>query len=440
MPVFIEEGMEYWLTAKGQEIIIKSLNTALQVSRAEKVIVFTNHEAVVRLAKSIGVETCLTDLCDGDRKSEFFFRGTQSSIDYLEKINGRGFDTLCVLNFRNPFISKGFLDDAIEKFSRSDAPVLLSVKEPTDHPCQLSSFYKILDIGIIYFFDERKLIRRYIRNSEDHNYMITRPFFFDWSERGVFQTNHPLYRIRINEQSKIEYIPQKNSKNLGDEMWAPLWIYENHTTARVLINMGRGVKDVLHHYLPEGAEAIGAAFNGNGRQVDALVVDDAGKGRTNLLFHMAHYPRPPHVVKYLCVNNGGTLSNSAEVSMSRNGIIDIPMSQSLEDVSVIIYSILHVAENGSFDIKEFFPALYTLWEVDKITGKRVNTKTGKTINGRQDFPEVFEADGSFVIFDNASISSIDEEVSLGNVEGVLIDEKMSICNMTGFDLFRFRGA
>ena len=96
-----------------------------------------------------------------------------------------------------------------------------------------------------------------------------------------------------------------------------------------------------------------------------------------------------------------------------------------------------MTEDGSYDVVEPFPASETLWT---ISGTKATSQTGKEITGRQDFPDVFEPEGTLFITKRDIIQSFDQIVSNGEASGFLMPELSSLQLRTPLDLLRYAAA
>ena len=176
-----------------------------------------------------------------------------------------------ILGFRNPFLTPEFIDKASVKFKHSKAQALISVKNSIDHPCQLNSYYKIVDIGLIHLFDEERHIAPYLKllsnhtstkfssnqrnpnnlrsnlrypnqrnqcNPSNQRYHVTKPFHFDWESRGIHEKGKSGLYFRGYDDYHIKYIPIDDSlDNNSPEISSPLWIYDTGNTARILLDL-----------------------------------------------------------------------------------------------------------------------------------------------------------------------------------------------------------
>jgi len=180
---------------------------------------------------------------------------------------------------------------------------------------------------------------------------------------------------------------------------------------------------------------VGAAFSDDFNNISSLLFKDIKRRRYFLTFNSEDHSSYSYVLKAFPVGLSGPLEE---------GIIEVeiddfskPISLQYEDKYIcgIIYSLLKVAEDDTYDLCEPFPPDERLW-----TGsdQKINIKTGKEIMGRQDFPDVFEPDGTFFIMKRSIIPFFGQELLNGNADGFVMEDSNSIQIKSEFDLLRYK--
>ncbi len=81
-----------------------------------------------------------------------------------------------------------------------------------------------------------------------------------------------------------------------------------------------------------------------------------------------------------------------------------------------------------------------LWIHGEDNSPCINRITRKPILGRQDFPPVFEADGSFIITHSSTLRQSCQSANLPDVYGFVIEGDKSIHICTKFDYLKYRAA
>ncbi len=435
IPIIIEQGMERWLSEKGKEVMICSFNTAKSVPFVKDVFVVTNHESVFDLAKSNGMEVFLTTSRIKNDKSQIIFPEAESTVDSIEKTQNMQIETICIFNFRNPFVTGRVVGNAIEEFMNSHIKVHLSLKKTLDHPCQLMNFHRIVDTGMVYLFDAGK---EYYCDINGSKYLTTHPFNSEWINKDS-DVSEFLCSKQTTEQNNINYHLSKRTHDIGNENRGVFWINEGSSYVRGMVRVDDTTKDTMLQYLKNGTDLLGAAIDYDSGYFSALLTKESG-GDISLIFDTAKYRFSPHIVKFIFIDSKRNILHASEELTSEKRIKKVKAHPSVKDAVVIIFTILATVENGPFDLTDHFPAIDALWTIDNITGKKVNAQTGRTINGRQDFPEIYEPDETFVILEKSVMPSIDDEVGLGHVSGTIIDDEISICEKSGIDLFRWKNS
>ena len=449
IPIFFEGDQKFWLETELKGLLLKSATAAVKSGKIEDIFIFSNEQCVIELFQPLTKNTYLINIRSDIERS-------YSSIEYLQKIIKTGFEEIVILGFRNPLITTGLIDDAINKFKISRAPALISVKKSIDHPCQLNSYYRIMDVGLIHLFDESHAIASYIEslhksfhlrllggphdylNAPDLSYKITKPFYFNWKAKGVEEENElSFYNLQVTDKLEIKYNPVSQHFNDGlDYITFPLWIYEGPNTARIIMQInGYDHICIKGSRIDKNFNFAGAQISDKCDHISSLLLRENESNRYVLYFNRNDNVSGPSLFRAFPVG----LSNLAS-----GDIIDVEISDFSEPISLqyenrdvygIVYSLLSIAENKTYDICEYFPDEQKLWTE---LGQKINVKTGKEIMGRQDFPDVLEPEGTFFIIKKDLISFFDREVINSNTDGFVMDDLSSIRIESYFDLLRYR--
>lgn len=456
IPIFFEGDQKFWLEAEGKALLLKSVTAAARAREIEKLFIFSSDKSVIELSQSFTKDPYLINIRADTERSELLPPGTYSSLEYLQKTIKAGFEDFIILGFRNPLITPDLIDEAINKFKISIVPALISVKKSIDHPCQLNAYYRIVDVGFIHFFDEDQAMDpcmetlhkyfqpRHFVNQPDHpslsdlGYKITKPFHFDWGARGVKEKNASLlYCLRVDDTSDIRYIPvDQNPNDALNTITFPLWVYDGPAKARIIMQF-RGHDNLYtkRSRVDKNFDLAGAQISDESGHTSSLLLRDIKDNRYVLAFNLDDNASCPCVLRALPVGP----SDASDEGIREVEINDFsePISFQHEDRNVcgIIYSLLKVAEDGTYDLCEPFPPDQRLWTG---SAQKINVKTGKEIMGRQDFPDVLEPEGTFFIMKKDLISSFDREVLNGNADGFVMEDSDSIQIKSSFDLLRYR--
>jgi len=457
IPIFIEHWDRLWLTPKGLNLIHQTLQSVVNAQEIHKVFVLTNNNTILTLSKSLTTDTYFLDLDSKYHNSSLLPIGTQQSLEYLQASVKLEFDDLFILSFRNPLLTSDLIDEAKNEFRTSIYDTFISVKKITDHPCQLTANYKILDIGFIYLFDTEINIVPYLApfkknilsrgkfhlhnndNSINRSLKLSKPFFFDWESRGIQGKGSSGIYIRKCDNFSIKYIPVEENNNCLQESSNAFWIYDCPDQARILFN-----KNNHNHFLKKpdifnkNDQPVGQAFTNDSNEIPILAYKDSNTNEYSLAINSDYFPFNNYFLRLFPAGDHCRVENSIFEFKINNLTKPITFRHDSKDLYGIIYVLLKIAQDSPYEFSEYFPSNENLWSIDPSSGVKINRITGKEIMGRQDFPDVFEPEGSFIILKKDMLSSLTEETLKGNIGGFVIQEHMSIQIKSDFDLLRYK--
>lgn len=459
IPIFLKNNDQIWRTPEGKELMLKSFMAPLESNELERLIVFTNTNSVIQLAKSLGIDSYLIDIDTEDNESELLPPGSHVSVKYLQETINLDFEELIILSFRNPLITSALIDKAIKKYKISEVPALISVKKSIDHPCQLNAYYKIVDIGLIHIFEPDEAVAPYLQTLDNHistkhqtnhhsenltsllsspDLRLTKSFYFDWKSRGIQEKGDSGIYCRICDDLDVKYISiDQVYNNTFKKISFPFWIYESHNMARVLLQLDTPEKlysqvNGVENNLYLAGSAIPDDFN----HAAALLFKNINNS-SECFLALNSNDSTLHSCQLKVLPVG--LSGPVEEKIVEIGLDDfskpIPLQFEGKDVCGFIYWLLKPAQDDSYDLMEPFPPDERLW-----TGSipKINVKTGREIMGRQDFPDVFEPEESFFLMRKNLIPTFDREVLNGNADGFVMDETDLMKISSELDLLRYQ--
>ena len=453
VPVFFKEKSGPWLGQVGISLLLATFNHILKTRFTSRVFVFSNEEQVVSIANSMGISGYHIETTNGDG-SGILPCGTTQAIGYLESVLRIHFDNLLVLNFRNPLIRASLIDQAIVEFSdfHDGKKILISIKEPEAHPCLFHSFYEILDMGLIHFFEVDEFVDAYCHHFSSRifptrspkrcgeMYKLTKPFYFDWATRGIQKPSGSRGYTRIHDGEGVRYVPvEKLGDHSIDEGSPARWIHENETMARILLKIDIHQAAVLKPYIDgEDYEWMGAAFSDDYHYICSGVFKHLKKNQCVAIFDSPTSPSFPQKLRMAPLMASGLIPDKTiETNLDRfpsEILMECPDKDSLG----MIYSLVKTSEEGTYELCEAFQPEECLWRTDNSNGKKINKMSGKEITGRQDFPDFFESEGSLFIMEKAAIPTVDREILSGNAKGFIIPENNSIQIESDLDLLKYR--
>jgi len=440
IPIFLDKSDEIYASTTGNKLIGLFLESAKRAKWIEKIVVVTNDESIHKLLDKYRNETFLVEI---RKKYEMDSAnilpwGTDSAIQYLKRTFVKN-SYLTVLNFRNPLISSRILDDAMNQFFSSDRNLMLSVREIKDNPCQLFTYYKIMDVRTIFLTDtDVEKIRCYGKSTilldkfDEKNRLVTHPFYFDWDSKKISQWSACGVYFRKTCVSEIMYVPiesltDRNRRFCEDSIF---FIYDTNSSARLLSYSKTTELD-----FPQGeysAAGIQLAENSTDFSIIKNEKDE----------HFIHVSTPLELIENYILKIHKIYSSS-KIDVIENDLIinsgkhlyKIPGDMS--DCTGLITSILTYSENDDCDLVEPFKQSEKLWDVDG-QDRLINTKTGKMITGRQGFPETFEPDGSFFIMSQETGSSFIPEGIGKNSNAYVLKENESVQIRSRLEYMHYR--
>lgn len=112
----------------GKPLIQYSIDAALQSNYITEVVVTTDDEEIMAIAKSLGANVPFLRPKHLAEDTTPTLPVIQHVISYFEA-EGKRFDAICLLQPTSPFRPKGFLDKALETFIEKQTDALISVLE-----------------------------------------------------------------------------------------------------------------------------------------------------------------------------------------------------------------------------------------------------------------------------------------------------------------------
>ena len=462
IPIFLHKGQFFWQDAEGQALIDELIHRAQNLQEVEKTIILTNTDAI--------------DPAHFDsRQVEIFHvhhnNGSASEVSFVPEEFGEALQYMIkagkisdsqkvvLLNFRNPFLSNALLHAAIERFNNTGAHVMLSIRKCTDHPCQLASCRHIHQAGFIHIFENDAFNRQLIEqlnqkhpslfqpNSQYRGYadldssIVSRPFPFDWEEVGIYD-KEPLSLFRRGYHPRFPSYLKVDSPEDEDihDLATPLYVYVNPLAARVIFDgiTCQWIREKREFYEKRSLELIGADTYAISEHIFVL----AQKDNRQVLGEIFSKGKPDRLVLGQACHNG--LQSSWEL---KDLVVDLvkgpsrlhPLCITIDKCGGFYYALLGYAEDTTCDCCEFFSSIPRLWEMDYHKGIAVNLATRKPITGRQDFPEIYEPDGSFLFLNGIShFGMLQNKKNRSHICGYVLDEGESLSIESELDVVKYK--
>lgn len=442
IPIFLDKWNEFYSETTGYELICVFLESVKKAKLIDKIIVITNDKSLYALLDIYRNKTFLVKICKESEtnSSSALPPGSDTAIQFIEKNVVKDSD-LMILNFRNPLITSSLMDDAINQFYNSDGKLIVSVKETIDNPCQLTTYYKVIDINVIFLIDTDvnrmfyfNKVKHFFDKIDEKNILVTHPFYFDWDSKKISDLSECGFYFRQLEDTEMSYIPieslmGKDKPSYGD---CDLIICETKSSARLLSCTA--------------ASELNSQQNSDYSIASLSLLENINpnfslmKNENNEYFigvNLSHEYNDNYVLKIHKI-----VSSSKIDTISTDLIIDsrkhlYEIQTDLRDSTGIICSILKYSENDDYDCVEPFIPTKKLWDVDS-QNTLINTKTGEKITGRQGFPEIFEPDGSFFIIKQKENKDLIRGIINKNANAYVLKENESLQIKTKLEYLRYR--
>lgn len=495
IPIFLGDNGTLWNSSAGKELMVKALRAALDACEIERLLVISDNSHVAALANSYGIESYVVDISKDFNRPRLLPRGSYVAMQYSREELRLDFGTVVILGFRNPLVTGRLIDAAIRRFQAHKAPGLMSVRKPTDHPCQLNTYHKIEDVGFIHMFEDGYRAASLLRNLVAHSAItfgrlsgentlnrellsqgclkLTKPFHFNWKDRGIQAGNGRMCYVRSNTRSGTAYVPTKNPYHRD----GPIWIHDSENTARILfrletvtyehrgddcpvsrkpISRSAGMSEKCTQTNPNilqinqraayaeetgtmadmtemRLQIVGATLCSQPSKAEAILGRIADNGIV-VVFNKDEPLSCPHEITIAPVSDSGSQRGEIFQLEAHHRIEPFALRCNTGNICGVAYCLTRVGVNDSYDLCEQFPHHERLWSG---TIHKTNVMTSRRIMGRQDFPDVFEPDGTFFIMNEDVASSFEKATLNEAVIGYPLEESESMPIDSELDILRY---
>lgn len=344
-------------------------------------------------------------------------------VEALERMAADDRRTL-LISCANPLLTSDVIDAFAHQAENAGRPTV-SVLAPADHPCQLSQHLRMHEAGVLLPLDRMA--------ADGGPRLLTRPFRFAWTAQQVrgqgpffvlAPTQGEPLLLSVPDHAPLPACGPLLVRESGDSARLSLPAEEVRELAALFgVRAGADIVCIGLHLSPglpslafrdsQGALVLGFAASPRRRSLCHLYApagQNAGSAERHAALHL--YGTPPRAaLPWNFPEPGTTLS----------------------------YTLLeHLDDDGGFDTDLAFPEDHGLWRMDPATGCRVNAGSGRVIHGRQEFPEVFEPDGSLFALTRAEAGRFEELLYAGETAAFVLERGQSLRLCSEFDLLRYR--
>lgn len=430
IPIFLKKN-DIWHSLGCHHIFPDFMAQILECSRIKKIRLITNDSHFFSLAakyESPRFQRDLIPAANGFDKGGILPHGTLVSLRQLASEIESGGRKCLILNHRNPLITKNLLKNALARFAISRSRLMISVIKSEDHPCQLKSYIKNQDVGIVYLDDDTGISTRLAETARSNlsayrnqDLFISRSFPFKWGKKQIIaKSSSGLYfRRACGTSAQFCPVEEADESKLLEPVLYHCEPYASDS-ARVIFPTSR-------IDIPTDLRLVGCT-SPSGPFIRICILKDKEQNyyvhaRSKETKMKEHFLSICPVCKNLKVIDKIIIEDAVWEGIS-------PFSFNEREVSCLIYTSKTGIRTGTYDIATEFPIQRTLWDKD------INTESGEYIFGRQAFPDVFEPDGSLLIAED--YRALWNGLSLDGAEGYCLQRKHSILIHSDFDLLRFK--
>lgn len=332
-----------------------------------------------------------------------------------------------LVSCENPLLTPEVIDAFVRQAARADRPTL-SVKAPVDHPCQLSQHLRMREAGVVLPLDRQA--------SDGGARLLTRPFRFLWfaqqaqgqgpafvfdstapgssgsallsvPDRAALPARGPLLLRESDDRARLSLCLDE-----AQEAAARLGLRPDEELCGLGLHLSAGLPSVAFR-AADGALGLGFAWGGGGRALCQLYGRDGQGAEHHASLDLEQALPRVAAPRELCGPDG----------------LHGPLYYSLLE---------YLDDDGGFDLTLPYPASHGLWSVDRASGCRINACTGRRIHGRQEFPEVFEPDGSLFALTRGEAEGLEPLLFAGEVAAFVLQQTQSLRLRTEFDLLRYK--
>ncbi|QGY39353.1 hypothetical protein GM415_04200 [Pseudodesulfovibrio cashew] len=264
-------------------------------------------------------------------------------------------EPVLVGNFRNPFLDAAMIRQAAELYAAHPGFGLLSVRAPSDHPCQFNQYLRFEGAGLLVLRDEAA-----------PGLSLSCPWEWEWFEEVAGQTDYAFDEMTFGLKP-VE----------GESLFLKK---QDALHARCVVDEGKGGFANPVAPLREGGIVRADAIDGSRCRISFAI-----GAKNDLLLQVI--PFSPETVHWE--------SASEVTSRWPHPVQEVPFP---DDCAGMLFFLFSVVEDGGYDMVSAFVPPGAPWAV-KIGGAngRVSLDTGKVIHGRQAFPRIYAPDETLCV-------------------------------------------
>jgi CMP-N-acetylneuraminic acid synthetase len=411
--------------ADGRDIIGRVFESAARTGRFGRKVVASSDFVVLETASMMGFEVLKMNVTDSGDRTSFLPDGSMRAL--AEIVPGTDSGGVMILDVRNPLLNSEILDCAAARFYENGKKNLVSVTTPTDHPIQFSRYYRISEISVVHMFEDvegQADIGETIGLPPEatSGYRITRPFAFNWVADEIVASR--LSRIFDTGNEGYEPLPVDVLSTEQMTTRGVLRVFDSPETARLMVAGER------LYSAAAGFVVSGVVYDGVSDKTAGVILDDKVTGKTSIrLFRTLDIPSAIAVINWM----EDDVPKSERIDW-KTPVHEIVLNEFNGRVDTALCCIIEtVNQSGEYHFRLPAEIGGELWHVDG-SDQVATVGAGHRVAGRQDFPDLYVRDGSFVILGRESLNA-NESVEFGFYE---LKRNESIRIETWLDMMKYR--
>ena len=389
IPVFLHANDPFAGEFPKFESVMDAARKATEVRQVQRVHIASDDAGVLSAAKNFSFNPIFIRRRECDPALPPFTK------NILEELHVSGFNgEFMFVNFRNPLLTTGLLQEAVERFSSSPKDILLSAVQPKDHPCQARLAYDLPMIGRLMSFS-------------------------DCCKPGEYRT------VAFKGPSKLI-----NGEMEAEGISTLTHLQDGYFYFKVSDSSFNDAK-LLSAKCKFDLPLAGLSFDQNFLQSGFLFKTPEGNCR-------------------LAFNATEKLDEYCELILTTDDSIQfwVPNAQRSNGVVWFDFEPFSTAENINCNYRLVRPSEPPIefdlnvspliegapWECELLTNRAVNLETMREISGRQDFPGIFEPDTSFCI--TGLLKFLENGLENADFEPYILETEESLTINSAFDVLR----
>ena len=320
-------------------------------------------------------------------------------------------DTL-FFNCNHLLADPSLLDRAITKYSKISAPVLVSIVNTEDHPCQQFAYHRFLDAGVCVP----------VMQSANHT-RLSEAFSFKWISVGVSNAQPgDIFQMKVDRWGVVA-CPVAENGYLGRQ-----WIYDSPESAKAVVPTG-----IPKH---SGTLAFDPA-KPHGRNI--YLLSDGTGGFCFKIPGISGGVTPRGAFFSVLNQDGNPVSTVFVKEKSTLEEFRFRMDGVETNGNKFLYAVVSQWENKK---NPFFYQQYgfnKFWEVNR-DGVLINLQTESEIRGRQNFPDVYEITDVVTVVKGELLQTIacGNYDDLDNIYGMPLNGQEAVGISSPFDVLRYK--